>query len=88
MNSESAGHREQPDVPGTPNAPSTRPRAFHRRRRTDGPAFTRPDQYLGQNFYPLLYALALRGEKEPIEFFNDEIIGKSVSMTSLVIGFV
>ena len=41
-----------------------------------------------QNFYPLLYALALRGEKEPLEFFNDEIIGKSVSMTSLVIGFV
>ena len=41
-----------------------------------------------QNLYPLLYALALRGEKEPIEFFNDEIIGKSVSMTSLVIGFV
>ena len=41
-----------------------------------------------QNLYPLLYALALRGEKEPLEFFNDEIIGKSVSMTSLVIGFV
>ena len=58
MNSESAGHREQPDVPGTPNAPSTRPRAFHRRRRTDGPAFTRPDQYLGQNFYPLRAAFA------------------------------
>ena len=58
MNSESAGHREQPDVPGAPNAPSTRPRAFHRRRRTDGPAFTRPDQYLGQNFYPLRAAFA------------------------------
>lgn len=58
MNSESAGHREQPDVPGTPNAPSTRPRTFHRRRRTDGPAFTRPDQYLGQNFYPLRAAFA------------------------------
>jgi len=53
MNSESAGHREQPDVPGAPNAPSTRPRAFHRRRRTDGPAFTHPDQYLGQSLYPL-----------------------------------
>ena len=58
MNSESAGHREQPDVPGTPNAPSTRPRAFHRRRRTDGPAFTRPDQYLGQSLYPLRAAFA------------------------------
>lgn len=58
MNSESAGHREQPDVPGTPNAPSTRPRTFHRRRRTDGPAFTRPDQYLGQSLYPLRAAFA------------------------------
>lgn len=58
MNSESAGHREQPDVPGTPNAPSTRPRAFHHRRRTDGPAFTRPDQYLGQSLYPLRAAFA------------------------------
>ena len=58
MNSESVGHREQPDVPGAPNAPSTRPRTFHRRRRTDGPAFTRPDQYLGQNFYPLRAAFA------------------------------
>ena len=58
MNSESAGHREQPDVPGAPNAPSTRPRAFHRRRRTDGPAFTRPDQYLGQSLYPLRAAFA------------------------------
>ena len=58
MNSESAGHREQPDVPGAPNAPSTRPRTFHRRRRTDGPAFTRPDQYLGQSLYPLCTAFA------------------------------
>ena len=58
MNSESAGHREQPDAPGTPNAPSTRPRTFHRRRRTDGPAFTRPDQYLGQSLYPLRAAFA------------------------------
>ena len=58
MNSESAGHREQPNVPGAPNAPSTRPRAFHRRRRTDGPAFTRPDQYLGQSLYPLRAAFA------------------------------
>ena len=58
MNSESAGHREQPDVPGAPNAPSTRPRSFHRRRRTDGPAFTRPDQYLGQSLYPLRAAFA------------------------------
>ena len=39
-------------------------------------------------FYPLLYALALRGEKEPLEFFNDEIVGKSLSMTSLIIGFL
>ena len=58
MNSESAGHCEQPDAPGTPNVPSTRPRTFHRRRRTDGPAFTRPDQYLGQSLYPLRAAFA------------------------------
>ena len=67
MNSESAGHREQPDVPGAPNAPSTRPRAFHRRRRTDGPAFTRPDQYLGQSLYPLRAAFADPAEATPFE---------------------
>ena len=41
-----------------------------------------------EHFWPLLYALALRGEREAIEFFNEEIVGKSISMTSLVIGFV
>ena len=41
-----------------------------------------------EHFWPLLYALALRGEREAIEFFNEEIVGKSISMTSLVSGFV
>ena len=53
MNPESAGQRGRSDAPGD------RPRAFRRRRRTtDGPAFTRPDQYLGQNLYPLRAAFA------------------------------
>lgn len=53
MNPESAGQRRRSDAPGD------RPRAFRRRRRTtDGPVFTRPDQYLGQNLYPLRAAFA------------------------------
>lgn len=41
-----------------------------------------------QYFWPLLYVLAMCGEKEPLELFNDQIVGRSVSMTSLVAGFV
>ena len=41
-----------------------------------------------EHLWPLLYILALRGEKEALELFNDEIVAKSISMTSLVIGFV
>ena len=53
MNPESAGQRRRSDAPGD------RPRTFRcRRRTTDGPAFTRPDQYLGQNLYPLRTAFA------------------------------
>jgi 4,5-DOPA dioxygenase extradiol len=38
------------------------------------------------HFIPLLYALALKGEKETITFFNDKPVMGSLSMTSLRIG--
>jgi 4,5-DOPA dioxygenase extradiol len=38
------------------------------------------------HFIPLLYALALKEEKESIEFFNDKPVMGSLSMTSLRIG--
>ncbi len=44
-------------------------------------AIPTPEHYL-----PLLYALALRGEEEPIEFFNDAVVLGSVSMLSVWIG--
>jgi 4,5-DOPA dioxygenase extradiol len=40
-----------------------------------------PDHYL-----PLLYALALKGEKEPVSFFNDKPVMGSLTMTSIKIG--
>jgi len=40
-----------------------------------------PDHYL-----PLLYTLALKGEKENVSFFNDKAIMGSLTMTSLRIG--
>jgi 4,5-DOPA dioxygenase extradiol len=40
-----------------------------------------PDHYL-----PLLYTLALKGEKEEVAFFNDKAIMGSLTMTSLRIG--
>ena len=33
-----------------------------------------------------LYTLALRGENEPLPFFNDELMAGSLSMTSFRIG--
>lgn len=39
-----------------------------------------------EHFLPLLYALALRSEKEEISFFNDKHVLGSLSMTSLKIG--
>lgn len=44
-------------------------------------AIPSPDHYL-----PLLYALALKKENEPMILFNDKIIGGSLSMTSVKIG--
>ncbi len=44
-------------------------------------AIPSPDHYL-----PLLYALALKGEKDPITFWNDKAVMGSLTMTSLTIG--
>ncbi|MHA6727940.1 4,5-DOPA-extradiol-dioxygenase [Chryseobacterium sp. A301] len=40
-----------------------------------------PDHYL-----PLIYSLGLKGKKEAVSLFNDELIGGSLSMTSVKIG--
>ena len=40
-----------------------------------------PDHYL-----PLLYVMALREPDEKVEFFNDNLIAGSLSMTSLLVG--
>jgi len=39
-----------------------------------------------EHFLPLLYALALKKESEPIEIFNDAVDLGSISMTSVKIG--
>ncbi len=39
-----------------------------------------------EHFLPLLYALALRGKDEKIEFFNDKAVMGSLTMTSVKIG--
>jgi len=44
-------------------------------------AIPTPDHY-----YPLLYTLALKEEKDPISFFNDEPMAGSLTMTSVKIG--
>ncbi len=44
-------------------------------------AIPSPDHYL-----PLLYALALQGENEKLNFFNDKAVMGSLTMTSLKIG--
>jgi 4,5-DOPA dioxygenase extradiol len=40
-----------------------------------------PDHY-----YPLIYSLALQGEKDSVQFFNDTAMAGSLTMTSLRIG--
>jgi 4,5-DOPA dioxygenase extradiol len=44
-------------------------------------AIPTPEHYL-----PLLYALALQGEDDPVSFFNDKTVMGSVSMTCLTLG--
>lgn len=39
-----------------------------------------------EHFWPLLYIAALREADEALTLFNDEIVGRSLSMTSAVIG--
>jgi 4,5-DOPA dioxygenase extradiol len=39
-----------------------------------------------EHFLPLLYALALKEEKEPVSLFNDQPVGGSITMTSVRIG--
>jgi 4,5-DOPA dioxygenase extradiol len=38
-----------------------------------------------EHYLPLVYALALRQEGEPVSYFNDKIM-TSISMTSVAIG--
>jgi len=38
-----------------------------------------------EHYLPLLYVLALKQENETVTYFNDQIIGGSLSMTSLII---
>jgi 4,5-DOPA dioxygenase extradiol len=44
-------------------------------------AIPTPDHY-----YPLLYSIALRDDKDEISFFNDKPIGGSLTMTSVKLG--
>jgi 4,5-DOPA dioxygenase extradiol len=39
-----------------------------------------------EHYFPLLYALALQEEGEPLTWFNDRVLAGSASMTSLMIG--
>jgi len=38
-----------------------------------------------EHFLPLLYVLALKGEKDKVSLFNDKIVAGSLSMTSVLI---
>ena len=39
-----------------------------------------------EHFLPLLYVLALKGEKDTVQLFNDKPLAGSLSMTSLRLG--
>lgn len=39
-----------------------------------------------EHYLPLLYTLALQRKNEPLQFFNDEALGGSLTMTSVKIG--
>lgn len=53
---------------------------YHSRGRAFNLSIPTPEHYL-----PLLYAVALKSDDERITFFNDELVGGSIAMTSLVI---
>lgn len=44
-------------------------------------AIPTPDHY-----YPLIYALALQGDKEEVALFNNQLVGGSLNMTSVAYG--
>ncbi|TZF82689.1 4,5-DOPA dioxygenase extradiol [Pedobacter sp. BS3] len=44
-------------------------------------AIPTPEHYL-----PLLYTLGVKGEREPVSFFNDKAVGGSLTMTSVKVG--
>ena len=44
-------------------------------------AIPTPDHY-----YPLIYSLGLQEPNEPVSFFNDKVVGGSLTMTSVKIG--
>jgi 4,5-DOPA dioxygenase extradiol len=39
-----------------------------------------------EHYWPLLYTLGLKGSKDDIAFFNDKLVGGSLTMTSVKIG--
>lgn len=39
-----------------------------------------------EHYLPLLYAMANRGNKDEVMFFNDKAVGGSITMTSVIIG--
>lgn len=39
-----------------------------------------------EHWWPLLYAAGAAEPEEPLQIFNDDIVGKSLSMTSVVFG--
>lgn len=39
-----------------------------------------------EHYWPLLYTLGLKGAKDDISFFNDKVVGGSLTMTSVKIG--
>lgn len=44
-------------------------------------AIPTPDHY-----YPLLYILGLQDKNDPVQFFNDKVVGGSLTMTSVKLG--
>ena len=39
-----------------------------------------------EHYWPLLYTLGLKDSKDQISFFNDKVVGGSLTMTSVKIG--
>lgn len=39
-----------------------------------------------EHYWPLLYTLGLKGSKDDVSFFNDKVVGGSLTMTSVLIG--